>query len=38
MKILHVLANSFPKINGYAVRSHMLLKAQAEIDDFENLL
>ena len=37
MKILHVLANSFPKINGYAVRSHMLIKAQAEIDDLENL-
>ena len=37
MKILHVLANSFPKINGYAVRSHMFIKAQAQIDDLENL-
>ena len=35
MKILHVLANSFPKINGYAVRSHMLIKAQTEIDGIE---
>ena len=37
MKVLHVLANSFPKINGYAVRSHMLIKAQSRLDGIENV-
>jgi len=33
MKILHVLANSYPNLNGYAVRSHMLIKSQSQIKD-----
>lgn len=33
MKILHVLANSYPNLNGYAVRSHMLIKSQSQIND-----
>ena len=37
MKILHVLANSSPDVNGYAVRTHMLLNYQNQINDIENL-
>ena len=35
MKILHVLANGPPDVNGYAVRTQGLLKAYAEIDGIE---
>ena len=35
MKILHVLANSPPDVNGYAVRTHGLMKAYSAIDDIE---
>lgn len=37
MRILHVLANSSPDVNGYAVRTHMLLNYQGQIEDIENL-
>jgi glycogen(starch) synthase len=37
MKILHVLANSSPDINGYAVRTQMLLQHQQEMEDIENV-
>ena len=37
MKILHVLANSSPDVNGYAVRTQMLLKYQSELDGIETL-
>lgn len=37
MKVLHVLANSPPDINGYAVRTQMLLQYQNEIDGINNL-
>jgi glycosyltransferase involved in cell wall biosynthesis len=37
MKILHVLANSSPDVNGYAVRTQMLLQYQNELDGIENL-
>jgi len=37
MKILHVLANSSPDVNGYAVRTQMLLKYQSELEEIENL-
>ncbi|MDP6870603.1 MAG: glycosyltransferase family 4 protein [Candidatus Poseidoniaceae archaeon] len=35
LKILHVLANGPPDINGYAVRTHGLLKAYSAIPDIE---
>ncbi len=35
MKILHVLANGPPDVNGYAVRTQGLLKAYSETDDIE---
>ena len=37
MKILHVIANSSPDVNGYAVRTQMLLQYQSQIEDIENL-
>ena len=37
MKILHVLANSSPDVNGYAVRTQMLLQYQNELDSIENI-
>ena len=37
MKVLHVLANSSPDVNGYAVRTQMLLQYQKELDGIENL-
>ena len=37
MKILHVLANSSPDVNGYAVRTQMLLQYQNELGGIENL-
>ena len=37
MKILHVLANSSPDVNGYAARTQMLLQYQNELDGIENL-
>lgn len=37
MKVLHVLANSSPDVNGYAVRTQMLLQYQTELDDVENI-
>ena len=37
MKVLHVLANSSPDVNGYAVRTQMLLQHQNEIEEIENL-
>lgn len=37
MKILHVLANSSPDINGYAVRTQMLLQHQQELEEIENV-
>jgi len=35
MRVLHVLANSSPDVNGYAVRTHGLLKAYAESGQIE---
>ena len=35
MRVLHVLANSPPDTNGYAIRSHMLAKHQNKLDDIE---
>ncbi len=37
MKILHVLANSSPDVNGYAVRTQMLLQHQTEVEGLENV-
>ena len=37
MKILHVLANSSPDVNGYAVRTQMLLQFQNQMEEIENL-
>jgi glycosyltransferase involved in cell wall biosynthesis len=37
MKVLHVLANSSPDVNGYAVRTQMLLQYQNELVGIENL-
>lgn len=37
MKVLHVLANSSPDVNGYAVRTQMLLQSQNKIEGMENL-
>lgn len=37
MKILHVLANSSPDVNGYAVRTQMLLQYQNELEGIENI-
>ena len=34
-KILHVLANSPPDVNGYAVRTHGLMKAYSELPNIE---
>ena len=35
MRVLHVLANSSPDTNGYAIRSHMLLKHQANMEGID---
>ena len=35
MKILHVLANGPPDVNGYAVRTHGLMKAYSELPNVE---
>lgn len=35
LRILHVLANSSPDTNGYAIRSHMILKHQANMKGIE---
>ncbi len=35
IRVLHVLANSHPDTNGYAIRSHMILKHQSRIEDME---
>ena len=35
MRILHVLANSPPDTNGYAVRSHMIAKHQNKLESLE---
>ena len=35
MKILHILANSPPDVNGYAIRTHGLLKAYSSIPSIE---
>ena len=37
MKVLHVLANSSPDVNGYAVRTQMLLQHQNELEHIENI-
>jgi len=37
MKVLHVLANSPPDVNGYAIRTQMLLQYQNKIDGIGNL-
>ena len=37
MKILNVLANSSPDVNGYAVRTQMLLQHQAKLEGLENV-
>ena len=37
MKILHVLANSSPDVNGYAVRTQMILQHQTELEGVENV-
>jgi len=35
MKVLHVLANGPPDVNGYAVRTHGLMKAYSELPNIE---
>ena len=35
IRVLHVLANSHPDTNGYAIRSHMILKHQLQLDGIE---
>ena len=35
LKILHVLANGPPDVNGYAVRTHGLMKAYSELSNIE---
>ena len=35
MRVLHVLANSPPDVNGYAVRTHGLMKAYSELPNIE---
>ena len=35
LKILHVLANGPPDVNGYAIRTHGLMKAYSELPDVE---
>jgi len=35
MRVLHVLANSSPDLNGYAIRSHDILKSQSESENIE---
>ena len=35
MRVLHVLANSSPDTNGYAIRSHMILKHQANMEGID---
>ena len=35
MKILHVLANGPPDVNGYAVRTHGLMKVYSELPNIE---
>ena len=35
IRVLHVLANSHPDTNGYAIRSHMILKYQLQLDGIE---
>ena len=35
MKILHVLANGPPDVNGYAIRTHGLMKAYSELPNIE---
>jgi glycosyltransferase involved in cell wall biosynthesis len=35
LKILHVLANSPPDVNGYAIRTHGLMKAYSELPNIE---
>ncbi|MBT5282281.1 MAG: glycosyltransferase [Euryarchaeota archaeon] len=37
MKVLHVLANSSPDVNGYAVRTQMLLQNQNKLEHIENI-
>jgi glycosyltransferase involved in cell wall biosynthesis len=37
MKVLHVLANSTPDVNVYAVRTQMLLQYQSKLDGVENI-
>ena len=37
MKVLHVLANSYPDVNGYAVRTQMLLQYQSQLQEIENV-
>ena len=37
MKVLHVLANSSPDVNGYAVRTQMLLQHQNKLENIENI-
>ena len=35
MKVLHILANSPPDVNGYAIRTHGLMKAYSELPNVE---
>lgn len=35
MKVLHVLANGPPDVNGYAIRTHGLMKAYSELPNIE---
>ncbi len=35
IRVLHVLANSHPDTNGYAIRSHMILKHQLQLEGTE---
>ena len=35
MKILHILANGPPDVNGYAIRTHGLMKAYSELPNIE---
>ena len=35
MKVLHILANSPPDVNGYAIRTHGLMKAYSELPNIQ---
>ena len=35
LRALHVLANGPPDVNGYAIRTHSILRSQNELDEID---